>query len=563
MFLMLVGMLLEVLSITFIIPVLKIFLDINIIKEFPQINEIILTIFNYDLNQIDLNDEFRGKILIYGSIMLLVIFLCKNLFLAYLFWVQAKIIYQVRKFLSYNLFKKYMFQSYIFHLNRHSSDLLRIVIKEVNEFTNGIRMMLIITTEFLVLIGIFILVIIIEPKVASIVVLICIFTATLFYKIMSKKNVEWGNRRIANDGIVAKLINQYIFGIKEIKMSNRENFFLSKFHTPNRMSALMRRWQDFAITLPRLSMEMIMVMSLIALVFTIIAQNKSPENIIVIGGFFAAAAMRVIPSLNRILSSFQALKYAKSNFRLILKDFSLPDTEKSKNNRTNSEIKFTNALELKNLKFKYPESDKNIFNNLNMKIKQGNVVGLIGRSGGGKSTLINLISGLFKPTSGAILVDEKNIDSNVYSWQKQIGYIPQKIFISDETLVENIAFGVPDNEIDRKKVEEVVELARLNDFVKDSNKGLKEILGEKGDKISGGQIQRVAIARSLYNNPKLLILDEATNSLDLENAKAILDSLMNLKKKLTIIIVAHDKQHLEKCTEIYEVKNFGVTKIKG
>ena len=203
-----------------------------------------------------------------------------------------------------------------------------------------------------------------------------------------------------------------------------------------------------------------------------------------------------------------------------------------------------------------------IFDNLNITIENGSIVGLIGNSGEGKSTLINLLSGLLKPTSGEILVDGTNIASNITSWQRQIGYIPQKIFISDETLEENIAFGISKNEIDPHKLEEVIKASQLSDFVKNSSGGLTEILGETGDKISGGQIQRIAIARSLYINPKLLILDESTNSLDLENANKIIQSLIDLKNKLTIIIIAHDKKHLEKCNLIYEIKKFNVTRLK-
>ena len=272
-------------------------------------------------------------------------------------------------------------------------------------------------------------------------------------------------------------------------------------------------------------------------------------------GIFIAVGLRLIPSINKIFICLQNLKYKKSTFKLINKE--LIKNESLKKEKYNKKILFKDKIELKKISYKYPGKKNYIFKKINLMIRKNSVIGLVGKSGSGKSTLLSLITGLIEPSSGGIFLDNKNIRKNLISWQNSIGFVPQKPFVIDETFIENIAFGIDRREIDKSKLFKCLSLVNLSNFKN------KIKFGESGKKISGGQIQRIAIARALYSSPKILIIDEGFNALDDKNSSRILNKLKTLDNVFCIIIVSHNLRHLKNCNYIFEVKNKKIKKINN
>ncbi|MEK9613763.1 MAG: ATP-binding cassette domain-containing protein, partial [Flavobacteriaceae bacterium] len=280
-------------------------------------------------------------------------------------------------------------------------------------------------------------------------------------------------------------------------------------------------------------------------------------QIVTLLGVFVAAAFRMIPSINRILSALQNIKYYGATVNKIYDQ--IIGFDFSKSNKNSKEFAFDKEIKLEDIQFSYKE--KIILNSINLKIKKGTTIGIVGASGSGKSTLVDLINGLLKPTKGTITVDGIQIDEFIKSWQQTIGYVGQEIFLIDDTIKANIAFGMSDQEINMDSVYKALEAAQLSSFIDELELGIETKVGERGIQLSGGQKQRIGIARALYQNPSVLIFDEATASLDNETEKHVMNSIYNLKQDKTMIIIAHRISTLQDCDQVYEIKN-GKIKLK-
>jgi ABC-type multidrug transport system fused ATPase/permease subunit len=294
-----------------------------------------------------------------------------------------------------------------------------------------------------------------------------------------------------------------------------------------------------------------------------IFQGKELLYIVPLLGLFAAAAFRIMPSLARIMNAVQGILYNRPAVDSIYKEFNQKSFQNNINKISSKKIFLTKEIDLKNINFKYSDSGPFILKNINLNIKNGTTIGLIGESGIGKTTLINIILGLMRPTSGSVCIDGVDIFENIKNWQSQIGYVPQNIYLSDDSIKKNIAFALPDEKIDNIAVNKAVTNAKLDSLVNNLSNGLDTKIGEFGDRISGGQRQRIAIARALYTNPKVFILDECTNSLDLKTEKQIIDEVNSLKGKKTIIMIAHRLSTLENCDSIYKVDKEGLELAKS
>jgi len=297
---------------------------------------------------------------------------------------------------------------------------------------------------------------------------------------------------------------------------------------------------------------------------SLINMNRDMVSIIQYLGVFAIASFRIIPGASRIFTSFQLIKYRQPTIELLSKEFNPKNyiyaQKNSQSKDLNIPLKFQKEINLRNLCFSYPIRKEFYLSEISMTIKKGNFIGIIGETGSGKSTLINLFTGLLRPSEGKIEVDELNIFSNLSEWHKKIGYVPQSIYLTDDTVRKNIAFGLRENDIDDDLIKQAVEKASLSEFLKNLPNGLDTIVGEKGIRISGGQQQRIGIARALYRNPEILILDEATSSLDNLTEKKIMDSIHFLKRKKTLIVVTHRLSTVNKCDKIFFINKGKITK---
>jgi ABC-type bacteriocin/lantibiotic exporter with double-glycine peptidase domain len=294
-----------------------------------------------------------------------------------------------------------------------------------------------------------------------------------------------------------------------------------------------------------------------------IFRSRPTEDLIPILSMFLAASFRLIPSINKIMASIQSIKFTKPVVDGIIEEFKIIDSKKSivKNETLKiSTLNFENNIEIKNLSFQYESTSKFILKNINLNIKKGSAIGFIGSSGSGKSTLIDIILGILTPSEGNIFIDKIDVNENLRLWQNLLGYVPQSIFLSDESIRNNIAFGIEEKLINEEQIQEAIQMADLQDFINSLPKGIETVVGERGVRLSGGQRQRIGIARALYYNPQIIIFDEATSALDASTEDNVMDSINKLKNIKTMIIVAHRLSTLSKCDIIYELSDGTVIK---
>ncbi len=314
---------------------------------------------------------------------------------------------------------------------------------------------------------------------------------------------------------------------------------------------------------PRFYLELLSVISLVVFIYLLLLNNQELDSIMITLGVFVGATFRLLPSINRILSSLQNIKYYKSSLDII--SFELEGAEKEiKNKELDANIIYFNkSLELKDISFCY-EENKPILDKINLKIDKGDLVGIIGQSGAGKTTLINIIVGLLAKDSGKIFLDDKQLGkANINLWRNKVGYVPQDVYLTDDTIENNIAFGIEKNKINSKNIENAIEQSQLKTFIDQLPNGKNTIVGERGVQISGGQRQRIGIARALYNDAELLILDEATSALDVETESQFIEAVLNLKGNKTVLIITHRLSTIENCDKIFKIEKGEIKQTKN
>ena len=384
------------------------------------------------------------------------------------------------------------------------------------------------------------------------------FGFLFFYKVQIKAKT-WGEARQIHSGLRIRFLREGFRSIKEIKILQRVKEIVKIFTENNKLLSNYELKQNFINTLPRLWLEWLVIVGFVLLTIFMIFLGRESNYIVSLLAVFAAASFRIIPSLTRIMASTQKIIFYAPTINSTFDEFDKSDSKDLENKSLERKrVIIKDRISIKNISFKHSDSSTNIFENLNLDIPVGSTVGIFGESGIGKTTLINIILGLIKPSIGAIEVNGVSIYKNIEDWQKQIGYVPQDTFLTDDTIRKNIAFAIPDNEIDDEAVKKAIKDSKLDKFVQNLEHNFNTKVGEFGDRISGGQRQRIAIARSLYNNPKILIFDEFTNFLDSITEKEIINEVNALKGKKTIIMITHRLSTLEKCDKVYEIDKHGI-----
>ncbi|HEY8119597.1 MAG TPA: ABC transporter ATP-binding protein [Methylophilaceae bacterium] len=543
--LMVIGMLLETLGIGLVVPAITLMLQSDLAVHYPKIQPL----FDW------LGNPTQAQMLSMAMLGLVGIYLIKNMFLAFLAWRQTHFAFGVQMQLSQRLFTTYLRQPYTFHLQRNSAQLMRNVTGEVGMFTGAITNSLSIITESLVLIGIASLLLLVEPLGALIVVLVLGTFAGGFNLITRKRILRWGKARQYHDGLRIQHLQQGLGGAKDVKLLGRESDFLAQYQTHNIQSARVAEFQTTLQQIPRLWLELLAVAGLAILVQTMLSQGRDMSSIVPTLSLFAAAAFRLMPSVNRVLASAQALRYARIVINTLYEESKLDvaQGEVPRNKSSGNTPAFQNEICLSNLNYSYPNATSSALDDLSITVRKGESVGFIGPSGSGKSTLIDVILGLLTPSSGQVAVDGQDIQNNLRAWQDQIGYVPQTIYLTDDTLRRNIAFGLADDQIDDESVIRAVRDAQLEEFVASQADGLQTMVGERGIRLSGGQRQRIGIARALYHDPSLLVLDEATSALDTEIETDVMQAVAALHGRKTILIVAHRLSTVEQCDRLYRL----------
>jgi ATP-binding cassette, subfamily B, bacterial PglK len=542
--LMLIGMLLETLSVGLVIPTIAVLTQADLVIQFPLLMPV-LNLFN---------NPSAEEIVVLGVMALTTVYIIKALFLGFLAWKQMKFVHGVQATLSYRLFSMYLKQPYVFHLQRNSAQLINNIVTETNLFTHSVLIAgMTLLIESLVMIGVLTLLLVIEPFGTILVICLIGILGFLFTRLTKKYLLSWGQMRQKFEEARIKHLQQGFGGVKDIILAGREKEFLAQYQIHNDGSANVG-WKVKTLgQFPRLWLELLAVISVSVLVVIMISENRPLEEVLPAMGLFAAAAFRVMPSANRIFIAIQSLRFAMPVIDTLYAE--LQNERNVLSSVPPSFLSFEQDLTLENVSFQYPSGDKNVLCEINMLIQCGTSIGVIGGSGAGKSTLVDLMLGLLTPLNGSIKVDGIDIQTNLRLWQGCIGYVPQTIFLTDDTLRRNIAFGLIDDEIDEQAVLRAISAAQLEQFVSELSGGLDTNVGERGIRLSGGQRQRIGIARALYHDPAVLILDEATSSLDMETEYGVMDAVNSLHGKKTVIIVAHRLSTVESCDFLFRLEH--------
>ena len=493
-------------------------------------------------------------LIIGGLIAITIAYLVKNAFLTYFYWVQTKFIFSLRDRLSGRLALIYLRQPYEFHLNRNSAELIQNVTREVELFIIYIvSPIMCLLTEGFVLIGVVALLFIVEPMGVTVVSLILGFIVWFFIKITKHRLSIVGQSRHYHARLAMQHLQQSIGSTREARMLGCEDMLYQQFQKHNSFSLKAAMVQSVIGQVPRLWIEFLAVLGFVLITAVMLLNGSSTSYIIPILTLFAVAAFRLMPSVNRMLNSIQSMQYAEPVLDSLERDFSLPMPLVTEHRLKCP--KFSAEIKLVNVSYGYPLSEAKALSGVTIEVRKGESIGLVGETGSGKTTLVDIILGLLYPNSGSVLVDGFNISIDLPGWRSQVGYVPQSIYLIDASIRQNIAFGIPDYLIDDVAISRAINLAQLGSFIESLPQGLETQIGERGVRLSGGQRQRLAIARALYSDPAILVLDEATSALDNNTESLLMDSVKVLQGKKTLIMVAHRLSTIADCDRIYSIHN--------
>jgi ATP-binding cassette, subfamily B, bacterial PglK len=557
MFLTLIGSLLEVVGVGAIpgfiatIAVPEKVVEIPIIKSITEL----------------LGISTSTELLVWGAGGLLLLFVVKNSYLSFLHYYKLKFLYNSNVKLSEKLYWKYLLAPYVFHIERHSSEILRNVKKETQNILNGVLVpMMNIVMRFIMLVGIFLMLLYIEPLLSVLTLIVFSFTGWLFLNFTKNKMKAYGIEALHHRKMITFNVMEALGGLKETKVLNREGYFFEKFSYNVVRMAVASRFQKYVSRLPALIIETITVLGLLGITIALVLQGREIALIIPILALFGMAAVRMMPAIKEIVSDYTNIQYTKFSIDPVYNDLALLKHQSNgiyrKRKIEREPIPFNDRIELRHVSYTYPNSKVEAIRSINLTIKKGDVIGFVGPTGAGKTTIVDVILGLLRPDNGSVYVDNFDIWDNLLGWQKNVGYIPQFIYLLDNTIKRNVAFGLRDEEIDEEKLFNGIKTAQLEDFVQSLPDKLETRVGERGVRLSGGQRQRIGIARALYNNPKVLIMDEATSALDNLTERFFIEALEQLRGDRTIIIIAHRLTTVKNCDRLYFMKN-GIVEASG
>jgi ATP-binding cassette, subfamily B, bacterial PglK len=545
LFLLLVGMffmgLLEVIGVASIAPFMAVVSNPEIIHQ----NHYLFSIYKH------FNFEDSNSFLLALGLFAIFLVIFSNMFSAIINWkiitmsrIQAHIV-------SLRLLKKYLTQPYLFYLNQNTSSLAKNILSEVDRTVNGVvlpGLLALSRGAIAIFILIFLLYLNVILALISILVLGSIYG--LIYLTIKQRLSAYGESASAADSKRYKTAAEAMSGIKAIKLHRTEEIFLRRFEIPSKKRAELTAYSQLSSILPRYLLDAIAFSAILLVMIIMVFLGKSSVEIIPIVTVFAFAGYRLMPALQQIYASSTQLKFNFPALSILVNDLLIVNEYSIENIDDQSQFLFSKKLSLDNVSFKYPHTSESTLNNININIEPNTTIGLVGQTGSGKTTLIDVILGLLKPSSGKLFLDSVELsDANISIWQKNIGYVPQDIYIIDDTIENNIAFGK--STFDQNKIKNAAVISEIDEFIQTLPLGYKTIVGERGVRLSGGQRQRLGIARALYDDPKVIVFDEATSALDGDTESLIMKAISNLSQKKTIIMIAHRVTTLKGCDIIY------------
>ena len=513
-------------------------------------------------------DVDNKQLTFYISILILIIFLFKNIYLGFINFFSGYVIKMIRIKTYNNMFNSYIKCNYEFHITKNSADLIRHITCDVNKAVSYIICSINLIKEFLIVITILTTLIIVDYKISLLIFLLLgLFSVGFFFlsrkgsKVRGEQIQKYWSKQI-------KTVNQGLGSIKLTKILDKEKFITDIFKDNIEQIEKYNFIQSFIVTLPRLFLELMAILVIVIISISFILTERSFEEFIPLIALIAAASIRLIPSFNTISSSVATMRHNNPSFKIIVNELKkmrelIKIEQKSTGTKLKDNLIFKRDIQVKSLTYYYPGTKKKIINDVSFQINHKDIVGIVGSSGAGKSTLVDLVCGLLKPSSGQILIDDIDINKTENNWQRQIGYVPQDIYLLDDTIKSNIAFGELPENFNEKNFKEAIKFAQLENFINTLPDKDKTVVGDRGIRLSGGQRQRIGIARSLYFKPNILIFDEPTSSLDVDNESKIMEDLYKLSNNITIIIISHRLSVFQKCKKIFKVKDGKIFVIEG
>ncbi len=498
------------------------------------------------------------------TVGLILVYILKNVFLLWLNYVQYTFIYRNQLIISGRLIDCYLKKPYTYHLDKNSAEMVRNVMLDSERLFQMLLTVFSLFSEVLicVLLSLYLLV---TDWFITMFLVIVLGVFTVLYMILFKNRAkEYGKINQTYDGKMHQSINQALGAVKDIKILHREKYFVNAFMKYGKRKMTAVRNNNVLGNVPKYIIEAVCVGSILTVLLIKLYGGSDITSMIPQLAAFVVAAFKLLPSASKINNYANLIIFLKPSVDLIYRD--IKDTEDMKDFEFEDVLQDDNggkvpAIDIKNVSYRYPHTEKYVLQDVSIEIPLGLAVGVIGPSGAGKSTLADVILGILKPESGAVMYGQMNVHENPLKWSKKLAYIPQSIFLSDESVRNNVAFGIDEDKIDDERVWAALKEAQLYDFVKGLEEGLDTMVGERGVRLSGGQRQRIGIARALYDDPEILVLDEATSALDSDTESAVMEAIDSLMGRKTLIIIAHRLTTIENCQVIFKVENGKVRQI--
>ena len=537
------SMLLETLSIAMIFPLIVIILD----------NEKFLKLFS-KFENLPQNLEY-SELLTSLLIIICAIYIIKNLFLAYCHWWSVTFTNRVEIKIQQKLFNLYLNQDYLDFLKQNISVKYRNCTNEISIFLKYLVAIMTFLFEIMILLGVLSFFLFVQPVTTLMITSIILSFFIIFYLIANVKVYKWNKVRLYSSRTATKFLLEGFNTFKDIKIFGKSKLFLELFTYHQKICVNLYRKISIINFMPKILIESLAIIIVSFVIIYLRNDNVSNVEIVATLGIFSAAAFRLFPSVTRIIQTFNTIKGGVPSVDIIIKEIKLDELKKeTKNLITEKKTSFNNNISFDHVSFSYPSRNQEIIKESSFNIKKGSIVAISGDSGAGKSTLLSLLLGLIKPTKGKVTLDGIDIKKNFESIRHNFGYVSQEASLLDDSIKFNITMLLNNDEIDDKKLDQVIKIANLSKFINSLEKKLETQIGEKAVKISGGQRQRIIIARALYNNPKIIILDEATSELDKNNEIEIIKKIIDQKNDKTLILISHNKDLINICDQVLMIK---------
>lgn len=501
--------------------------------------------------------ESQRELLIWLGLLLIAVYLIKNTYLLFAKYVQLRFVFNNRLELSGRLMRNYMKKPYPFHLEKNSSEILRSVTSDVNNLYELVMDVIDLVSNLLIIAMLAVYLLYTDVVITLVVAALLGLCSYFYFAIMRKRTVDYGKQNQIYNGKMIQAVNQALGGIKEIKVLARENYFVRAYEENGRYYASSLKKSQFYRNAPKYLIETVCVCGVLATILIKLQMGADVQELVPQLSVFAMAAFRLLPSVNQVNNLLNGILFLKPSIDRIYEDLQEAGAKKNERppERDYRRLPAADAVRFEHVTFRYPGTEKEILSDLSVELPLKKSIGLVGSSGAGKTTFMDLLLGLLSPDQGRICYGDSDIRDYPDAWGHKLGYIPQSIYLADDTIRRNVAFGIPDSEISEAKVRRALEEAQLLEFVDGLDDGLDTMVGESGVRLSGGQRQRIGIARALYQQPEILVLDEATSALDTETEQAVMEAVERFRGRCTLLMIAHRTSTLENCDQIYRLED--------